>query len=107
MTIRRAFVILAVVALILAGGAGWWGWRQYDAAGPLPAATAVVVPHGGLEAVATSLTQQGVIRNALLFRLVALATRGDGPLHAGELSFPAAAPLREGLAVLRTARPGE
>lgn len=105
MTARRAFVILTLALMILAGGAGWWGWRQFDEPGPLPAATAVVVPHGGLEAVAESLTQQGVIRSPLLFRLVALATRSEGPLHAAEFSFPAAASLRGVLSVLRTSRP--
>lgn len=105
MTVARVFAGLAVAALILAGGASWWGWRQLDAPGPLPAAAAVVVPHGGLETVGAFLTQQEIIRYPMLFRLAALATRGEGPLHAGELSFPAAASLRQVLVILRTSRP--
>jgi UPF0755 protein len=101
----RVLAGLLLLAVLAAGGASWWAWRQVDAPGPLPAATAIVVPHGGMEAVADALVDQHVIRSALLFRIAALATRGDGPLHAAELQFPAAASLREVLAVLRTARP--
>ena len=98
---------LAVLAILaaLGAGAGWWAWRQFDQPGPLPQATAIVVPHGGLEAVADNLQGQGVIRSAWLFRAAAILTRADGPLHAAELSFPEAASLRMVLTVLRTARP--
>jgi UPF0755 protein len=101
----RAFGVFVLLLLLAAGGMGWWAWQQVDAPGPLPASTAIVVPRGGLDAVAESLTHQGVIRSPLLFRVAALATRGDGPLHAAELQFPDAASLREVLTVLRTARP--
>ena len=92
-----------LLALLLAGASAW-AWRAIDAPGPLTTAAIVVVPHGGWEPVADALAQQGVISNPWLFRVAALAT-GDGPLHAAELSFPAAASLRAVLAVLRTGRP--
>jgi UPF0755 protein len=101
----RVFALILLVLALAAGGTGWWAWRQLDAPGPLPAPTAVVVPHGGLDAVADALAQQHVIANPLLFRAAALVTRGDGALHAAELQFPEAASLREVLAVLRTGRP--
>ncbi len=84
-----------------------WLRQQWTAPGPLPAAEAIVVPRGGLGDVAAALAQHGAIRSKLLFRAVALATTERGPLHAGELAFPAAASLRDVLAVLRTARPVE
>lgn len=97
---------LALLGLVASAGAGaYWSLRDYDAGGPLPAAAALLVPHGGLGAVADGLAQQGAITHPWLFHLAALATRGAGPLHAGELEFPAHASLRQVLAVLRTAKP--
>lgn len=99
--------VLAVVALlaVLAGGGGWYALRIYDTPGPLPVARPVVVPRGGLDQVADALAADGVIDSPQAFRLAALATRGQGPLRAGELEFPAAASVRDVLEVLRTARP--
>jgi len=57
--------------------------------------------------VAQTLQEENVIAAPLAFRLAALATVRDGPLHAAELAFPAHASLREVLAILRTARPVE
>jgi UPF0755 protein len=45
------------------------------------------------------------VRNARLFQVAAAATVLEGPLHAGELTFPAHASLRTVLAILRTAHP--
>jgi UPF0755 protein len=101
----RILAALLLVIVLAAGGSVWWAWRQVDAPGPLRASTAIVVPRGGLESVAEALVQQNVIRSPLLFRMAALATRGDGPLHAAEFQFPGAASLRDVLTVLRTARP--
>ena len=100
------WVALAVLILVAAAGAaGGWLYLQLDAPGPLPAATAVVVPRGGLEEIAASLAHDGVVARPLVLRALATATMAAGPLHAGELPFPAAASLRQVLAVLRTARP--
>ena len=101
---RRVLLAVLVVLLVVAG-AGAWLYRQFDAPGPLPASANVVVPHGGLAELAQDLQRQGVVSQPLVFRAFALATVADGPLHAGELAFPAAASVRQVLAVLRTARP--
>jgi UPF0755 protein len=102
--LRVAGAALLLLVLLAAGGA-FWAYRAFDAPGPLPEAAAIVVPHGGLDEVAESLTEQRVVADRLMFRLAAMATWGDGPLRAAELPFPKAASLREVLAVLRTARP--
>ena len=102
--LRLAGAVLLLL-VVLGGGGAFWAYRAYDAPGPLPDAAAIVVPHGRLDELAASLTQQHVVGNPLLFRLAAMATWGDGPLHAAELPFPKAASLREVLTVLRTARP--
>ena len=101
---RRALLALLVL-LLAAAGAGGWFYHQWDVPGPLRAAADVVVPRGGLEAVAADLQRQGVVAQPLVFRAFAVATMADGPLHAGELAFPAGASLRQVLAILRTARP--
>jgi UPF0755 protein len=85
-----------------------YGWKAaLDAPGPLEAARAVVVPHGGSAALADALAADGIIRQPLLFRAAAFATRRDGTLHAAEFAFPAHASLRQVLAVLRAAHPVE
>jgi UPF0755 protein len=81
------------------------GLRIYHAPGPLPAARDVVVPRGGLDAVGDALVSAGVVRRRILFRLAAIATIADGPLHAAELHFPAGASLETVLTVLREGRP--
>ena len=101
---RVLLLFLAVLALV-AGGSAFYALRSFDAPGPLPEARAVVVPRGGLERVAEALEHEGVVASALHLRLAALATSGEGAVHAGELEFPASASLRHVLEVLRTAKP--
>ena len=101
---RRVLLAGLLVAIAIGVGAAWIS-QQWTAPGPLPAAEAIVVPHGGLADVAAALEQHGAIRSPLVFRAIAVATAEQGPLHAGELPFPAAASLRDVLSVLRTARP--
>jgi UPF0755 protein len=101
---RRVAAAALVLVLLAVGGAAWL-YSQYDAPGPLPAEASLVVPRGGLDVVSASLVQQHVISHPLLFQLAALATRSEGPLHAGELPFPAGASLHQVLTILRTAKP--
>lgn len=97
--------MIAGLLMLLLGGAAAYGFWIYDAPGPLTASDVVLVPRGSLDQVADTLEQQGVVRTAFALRAAAVATRGQGPVHAGELEFPAAASLRQVLAVLRNARP--
>jgi len=90
---------------MLLGGTAFYAIWLYDAPGPLPGSDIVLVPHGGLDQVVDALVQEGVVRSAFALRAAAIATRGQGAVRAGELEFPAAASLRQVLAVLRTARP--
>ena len=101
----RWIALAVVIVVATTGAAGGWLYVQLDAPGPLPAATAAIVPHGGLEEIASALEREGVVTQPQVFRILATATMDAGPLHAGELPFPAAASLRQVLAVLRTARP--
>lgn len=101
---RRALILLGVLVLASAG-TGAWLYQRYDAPGPLAAAQPLVIPHGGLDDVAVALQANHVISSTLLFRIFAIATSPQGPLHSAELAFPEAASLRQVLAILRTARP--
>jgi UPF0755 protein len=102
----RLAAVLAILLLVVAGGdAALWGRRTYNQPGPLAQASDIVVPHGGLEDVAATLQQSGVIDRPLIFRAAALLTMEQGPLHAAEFAFPAQASLREVLTILRAAKP--
>ena len=101
----RAFLGTLLALALLIGGAAFFAYRQYEQPGPLQAAHSVIVPRGGIAEVADTLAREGVISGPAAFQAAALATSGDGALHAGELEFPAGASLREVLHILRTAKP--
>jgi len=101
---RAVLLIAALLVILLGGTAGYAVW-SYDAPGPLQTDNVVLVPRGGLDQVADTLVQEGVVSSAFALRAAAIATRGQGAVRAGELAFPAAASLRQVLAVLRTSRP--
>lgn len=101
----RSVPLIAGLLMLLGGGATAYGFWIYDEPGPLGVGNVVLVPRGGLDQVADTLAQEGVVRSAVALRAAAVATRGQGAIRAGELEFPPAASLRQVLAVLRTARP--
>lgn len=108
MTLRRFLAVALPVVVVLSvaiGGVTRIAWTRYDLDGPLMAPTDVLVPRGGPAQIGETLATAGVIRDATEFRVAALVTRGDGPLHAGEFTFPPGAKLRDVLAILRTAHP--
>ena len=103
-SIGRLVGVLAAAAAIV-GAFLVLAFHLYDTPGPLAERRAVVIPHEGLEQVSELLAHEGVIANPLTFRIAALVTRGEGPVHSAELSFPAHASLEMVLAVLRSGRP--
>lgn len=102
----RVLALLLLVPLLVAGAlAGTAMHRAWTAPGPLDEAVQVVIPRGGTERIAATLLDRGVIRDPRVFAIAAWITRGAGPLRAAEFAFPAAAPLREVLHILRDERP--
>ena len=78
--------LASVVAL-----AGWTQLIAYlDRPGPNAEPATVVLPRGiGVAAIAEKLTDEGVIRSPLMFRLAVRLTDRDRDLKAGEYAFPA------------------
>lgn len=101
----RLTLIVLLVLGVLGGVASLVGVRLYRGEGPLIEARDIVVPHGGLSAVGDSLEAAGVVRSGSVFRVAALASFAEGPIHAGELRFSARASLANVLDVLRHGKP--
>ncbi len=100
--LRRPRLLAVLVVLLLAvAGTALFARRVWRAPGPLPAARAIVVPAGGIDAVAAALAGDGAIRSPLLFRIAVLLSAGAGPVRAGEFAVPAHASLAGLLAILR------
>jgi UPF0755 protein len=106
LALLAAALAVAVLGGSAAGGLRWWRGALVRP-GPLAAARAVVVPHGGTAQLAEALASDGVLDQPKLFRAAAWLTRGDGTLHAAEFAFPTHASIRQVLAILRTAHPVE
>ncbi|NYZ11986.1 endolytic transglycosylase MltG [Azospirillum sp. RWY-5-1] len=77
------------LAVAVAGAAGLlWGGLRMTAPGPLAEPAAVVIQRGsGLEAIAITLDESGVIDSPLIFALSAKLTGGMRNLRAGEYAF--------------------
>ncbi|CAO3420109.1 endolytic transglycosylase MltG [Azospirillum argentinense] len=81
--------IAAGALTVLTAGSGlvFWGALRVMAPGPLEHAETVVIPRGsGLEAIALTLEDAGVVDSPILFLF---AAKLQGPLKAGEYAFPA------------------
>ncbi|MDB5379750.1 MAG: aminodeoxychorismate lyase [Rubritepida sp.] len=100
----RALGLLGALLLLLAAGAGIWGWGAYSRPGPLASTVQVVIPRGGTEAIATTLREKGVIADPRVFAAAAWLTRDEGPLRAGEFAFEPRVTMGEVLALLREGR---
>ncbi|HWB50155.1 MAG TPA: endolytic transglycosylase MltG [Stellaceae bacterium] len=84
--------VTAVAIVAGAAGVAYWTYQDVNQPGPLHAAQTVVIPpHTGISEIAALLLDDGVIRHALTFKVVAELTGRGGALKAGEYEFPAGA----------------
>lgn len=84
--LRLAAGALAVATLL--AGAALWAALRLVAPGPLTEPTTIVIPRGsGLEAVAITLADAGVVRSPLLVVFGAKLTGAGRELRAGEYAF--------------------
>jgi UPF0755 protein len=80
-------VLTAVIMIGAVGGGGYWLWREAESPGPLAETRTIVVPaHTGITGIAELLSEKGVIRQPLVFELVARVS--GRALKAGEFEFP-------------------
>jgi UPF0755 protein len=95
------FLIGLVLLLILAGaGTFYFGKVQFEAPGPVArdgaAETVILLPKGmSVKAIARTLEEAGLVRNARFFEIVVRIQRADARLKAGEYAIPSAASMSE------------
>jgi len=83
------FIVLIVLAVAAIAGGAWWENNYFVQEGPAPAQTVVVItPGSGLNRIAATLAQAGVIENGLLFRAGVMRRGRTAQLKAGEYAFP-------------------
>ena len=101
---RRSTVIAVVLFIVIADVMfGGWIWFQNKVSGPGPHQTdqVVLVPPGsGIQSIAQTLVDQGVIESDWVFRLAARIKQADRSLKSGEFTIPAKASIYEVLTVL-------
>ncbi|HEX4635865.1 MAG TPA: endolytic transglycosylase MltG, partial [Rhizomicrobium sp.] len=99
----RVWIILAVLAALIAGIAGWV-YAAWDAPGR-PAASGnetvvLIPPHMRTHDIAQILEQKGILRYALVFEIDARMRGLSGKLKAGEYAIPSRASMRAIAAIL-------
>jgi UPF0755 protein len=101
-------IALVVVALIAAGGLyGSYRWMQEEFArpGPTVAESTILLPRGaGLIRIAQQLEDEGLVRDARIFRAAVTLDEGDRSLRAGEYEIPAEASMAQIYEMLRSGR---
>lgn len=105
---KRLLIAATFLITIGAVGAGLlysWGHQRFTGPGPLDERTVVLIERGsGVEAIARQLTQEGVIRSPLLFRVGARVTGQAKRLKAGEFEFPAEVSPERALQIIVSGR---
>ncbi len=97
-------VILAVAGLG-AGSAAYYAHYQFGKAGPLAAEKIFIVEQGLSAAdIGEALARNGIIENGRLFALMAQVTGQRTRLKAGEYAFPAAASMRDVMALIASGK---
>ena len=103
-TFLRLIFALLVLAAAVVGGGYWWVTSEFDRPGPeAPTGfeTTVSIPMGtSLPQIAQILEDNGLVRNALVFRLGVMLNRKTAALKAGEYSIPTHASPSEIMQIL-------
>lgn len=97
----RALFVLALLALGVCAFAGWTLFQAFDAAGPSTAESRILIARGDTPAgVAARLEREGVLEEALVFRILTRLENKGGRIRAGEYLAPAGASPRAILTLL-------
>ena len=105
MGVRGFAATLLGLGLLGAVAVGYGARTLFATPGPLRAPATIVIPRGAPALLADDLAERHVIDNAWVFRAAVWLSGRDGPLRAGEFTFPAHASVADVLNILRTARP--
>ncbi len=100
------FVLSLIVFVAIAVGAiFWYGKSEFERAGPLDQSTAFLVRDGaGLNEIAASLEQRGIIRDQRVFRMAGEARLGEDTLKVGEYEIKANATMEQIIELMRSGR---
>jgi len=98
-------ITLMIVALVFAGGILAWGSAQMQKPGSFSEDVVFEVRAGDrLKTVSERLEEQGLIDNAMIFRIAARSAGDDTRLKFGEYKIPAYASMREVLDLVTSGR---
>ncbi|MBT3549994.1 MAG: endolytic transglycosylase MltG [Rhodospirillaceae bacterium] len=98
----RWFAALAVLAIIIASGGGFFAYEMFRQSGPSEIEQTLVIPNGHrIGTVAEMLRRTGIISHEIVLRIGARLYQPEFPLKAGEYSFPKGASARQVLDILR------
>ncbi|NIA70301.1 endolytic transglycosylase MltG [Pelagibius litoralis] len=101
----RLAVVFVVLSALGAGGLYIYLQSQFTAPGPLREETHFQVPRGaGLEAIAASLVEEGIVSDAKIFALGVRLFGEARSLQAGEFALPPAASMEEVAAVIASGK---
>jgi UPF0755 protein len=101
----KRLLALVLFVIVVAVGAGGYGWHMFVKPGPLAAAKQVVVPRGAsLDQIADTLADAGVIESRFVFTTWVRALRTQARLRSGEYRFPGGVSAREAMNVLISGR---
>ncbi|MBN8530700.1 MAG: endolytic transglycosylase MltG [Alphaproteobacteria bacterium] len=84
---RRWLLYALIWAGILSGLAGLGLYSYYLSPGPMEAPVTVILPKGGVQGTAATLSESGVVAWPLAFKIVAVASGQHKKLKAGEYIF--------------------
>ena len=99
------FLFLFVLLVVVVAAAIGWGFDRFSAPGPLATKKTVILPTGiGVNEIAHSLSEGGVIEQPLLFRIGVRVSGNSRELRAGEYVFAAAISPKEVMELLVSGR---
>ncbi len=109
--VRRAanliggLLMMCLLLAAVAGGAYLYVTTAFDAPGPLATDRTVDIARGqGLQEIAATLYDEGVVDSDKIFIMGVLAHRANGSLKAGEYQFPAGTSMNQVMSALTAGR---
>ena len=100
-----SLLLLAVLATIAAGAAGFYAYQEYTLPGPLADAKIIEIGKGkSTPEIAAQLEEEGIISDARVFSTMAYVTGNRSRLKAGEYEFASDMPMRDVLALIASGK---